>query len=251
MNSAAGRWNLTALGKRLGLRRYERDELGWLLLGLAVCVFVLVFWLLASEVTEGDTQEFDVQILRALRNPANPALPIGPRWLQYAMVDITALGGPTVLGLIVFAIIGFLLLQTRYHTALFVLATTATGELLSFILKHTFNRARPTVIPNLRIMSPSFPSGHAMESAIVYLTLGAVLMRVAEGRLTKAYCLCTAMMLTLLVGVSRMYLGVHYPTDVVGGWIVGMTWASICWVFAQHFEASTGIKEERKKSDVT
>src|SRR5204863_3584037 len=111
-------------------------------------------------------------------------------------------------------VIGFLLLQTRYHTAAFVFATTTTGEIVSYILKHTFNRARPTVIPNLHIMSPSFPSGHAMESAIVYLTLGAVLMRVAETRITKIYLMAVAGLLTFMVGISRVYLGVHYPTDV-------------------------------------
>jgi undecaprenyl-diphosphatase len=235
------------LEETLGLRRFERRELQWLLLGLGVCICVLLFWMLASEVAEGDTQGFDVRVVQAMRNAANPTLPVGPRWLEYAMVDITALGGPTVLGLMLAAVVGFLLLQTRYHTALFVVATTSTGELVSYILKHTFNRARPTVIPNLRIMSPSFPSGHAMESAIVYLTLGAVLMRVAETRLTKLYLMGVATLLTTMVGISRVYLGVHYPTDVVAGWIVGLVWASLCWLIAQHFEASTGLKAEKKK----
>jgi undecaprenyl-diphosphatase len=235
------------LQERLGLRRFERRELHWLLVGLGACLFVLLFWMLASEVMEGDTQGFDVQIVQAMRNPANPSLPVGPQWLQWSMVDVTALGGPTILGLVLAAVVGFLLLQTRYHTALFVAATTTSGEILSYILKHTFNRARPSVVPNLRIMSPSFPSGHAMESAIVYLTLGAVLMRVAETRLTKIYLMGVAVLLTTLVGISRVYLGVHYPTDVVGGWIVGLVWASICWLFAQHFEVSAGLKAEKKK----
>ncbi|HTL02226.1 MAG TPA: phosphatase PAP2 family protein [Vicinamibacterales bacterium] len=235
------------LGERLGLRKFERRELHWLLVGLGACLFVLLFWMLASEVAEGDTQGFDIRIVQALRNPANPSLSVGPAWLQAAMVDVTALGGPTILGLMLAAVVGFLLLQTRYHTALFVAATTASGEVLSYILKHTFNRARPSVVPNLRVMSPSFPSGHAMESAIVYLTLGAVLMRVAETRITKVYLMGVAMLLTTMVGISRVYLGVHYPTDVVGGWIVGLVWASICWLFAQHFEVSAGLKAEKKK----
>ena len=233
--------------ERLGLRKFERRELQWLLLGLGVCVCVLLFWLLASEVAEGDTQGFDVRIVQAMRNPANPSVAIGPQWLQYSMVDITALGGPTILSLMLVAVVGFLLLQTRYHTALFVTVAAATGEVLSYILKAYFHRARPTVVPNLRIMSPSFPSGHAMESAIVYLTLGAVLMRVAETRMAKIYLMGVAMLLTTMVGISRVYLGVHYPTDVVAGWIVGLVWASICWLFAQHFETSTGIKAEKQK----
>jgi undecaprenyl-diphosphatase len=104
-------------------------------------------------------------------------------------------------------------------------------------MKALFLRPRPTVVPQLRpVTETSFPSGHAMQSAIVFLTLGALLMRIADGRVTKLYCFVMAMLLTFLVGVSRVYLGVHYPTDVLGGWIIGMLWASICWLAAQHYE---------------
>jgi undecaprenyl-diphosphatase len=190
----------------------------------------------------------DVKVLEALRNPADPSKPIGPDWLPYFVVDLTALGGFPVLSLVVAVVVGFLLLQTRYHTAWFVAATAISGELFNFILKHTFNRARPTVIPNMTILSPSFPSGHAMESAIVYLTLGAVLMRVAERRATKMYVFGVAILLTVIVGLSRVYLGVHYPTDVIGGWTVGFMWASVCWLVAQRFERRT-IEQERSKAE--
>ena len=116
-------------------------------------------------------------------------------------------------------------------------------------MKHVFNRPRPTIVPHLRVVySTSFPSGHAMESAIVYLTLAAILMRASESRVTKIYILGIAVLLTVLVGVSRVYLGVHYPTDVIGGWIVGFIWASICWLVAQRFEAATHIQAEKGKS---
>jgi undecaprenyl-diphosphatase len=230
------------------LRKLERHELNWLLVGLGVCVCLFVFVALAGEVAEGDTQAFDVKIVQELRNPTDPSHSRGPVWLELALADVTALGGPTVLGLVIVSVAGFLILQTRYRTALFVVITVAGGELLSYGLKHTFNRARPSVIPNLRIMSPSFPSGHAMESAIVYLTLGTILMRVADSRLTKMYCLGIAILLTVLVGVSRVYLGVHYPTDVIGGWIIGFAWASICWLVEERFESRAGIAEEKAKS---
>ena len=147
------------------------------------------------------------------------------------------------------AVIGFLLLQTRVRTALFVAITWLSGELLNTAMKHAFNRPRPTIVPHLReAFSTSFPSGHAMESAIVYLTLGTILMRVAESRVTKVYCLGIAILLTVLVGASRVYLGVHYPTDVLGGWIIGFVWASICWLVEERFEARAGIAAEKSKS---
>ncbi len=233
----------------LGLNRLEQHELAWLSVGLGACVLLLLFIVLAGEVTEGDTQAFDTRILRALRSRDDPSTPIGPAWLEQAMFDLTALGGPTVLGLVVAAVLGFLVLQTRYRTALFVAGTWISGELINFAMKHLFNRPRPTVVPHLReAFSTSFPSGHAMESAIVYLTLGAMLMRVAERRLTKWYCIGIAILLTALVGMSRVYLGVHYPTDVIGGWIVGFIWASVCWLAAERFERKAGIVEERAKS---
>lgn len=229
-------------------RTLEKKEITWLLVGLGASVLLLVFLRLASEVFEGDTQALDTKILLALRSASDSSKPIGPAWLEYAMLDLTSIGGPTVLGLVVFGVVGFLLLQTRYRTALVILVTAATGELSNYALKSAFMRPRPTIVPHLRdVLSTSFPSGHAMESAIIYLTLGAMLMRVAERRLTKIYCLAVAGTLTLLVGISRVYLGVHYPSDVIGGWIIGFVWASLCWLVAQRTEPITHVKEERDK----
>ncbi len=231
-----------------GRRKLERQEITWLLVGLGACILLFLFILFAGDVMEGDTQALDVRILRALRKADDPSKPIGPDWMELALQDLTALGGPTVLGLVVFAVVGFLVLQARYHTALVILITAISGELLSSVMKRIFMRPRPTVVPHLRhVVSSSFPSGHAMESAIIYLTLGAMLMRVAESRPTKVYCLAMALLLTFLVGVSRVFLGVHYPTDVLGGWILGFVWASLCWLIAQRFEASTGVIAERHK----
>ena len=227
----------------------KHRELTWLFVGLGACVLLLAFITLAGEVMEGDTQAFDTKILRALRSPDDPSKPIGPAWLEGSLIDLTALGGPTVLTLVVLAVAGFLLLQTRYRTALFVAITWLSGELVNTTMKYAFNRPRPTIVPHLReAFSSSFPSGHAMESAIVYLTLGTILMRVAERRITKIYCLGSAILLTVLVGASRVYLGVHYPTDVIGGWTIGFAWASICWLVAERFESSAGIAQENARS---
>jgi undecaprenyl-diphosphatase len=153
------------------------------------------------------------------------------------LLDLTSLGSPVVLGLVVLAVLGFLLLQGLYRTAAIVLATSASGALASEALKRVFARPRPSIVPHLRdVVSSSFPSGHAMQSAIVYLTLAAMLMRIVDRRLTKIYVLTVAALLTLLVGISRVYLGVHYPTDVIGGWIIGFAWASLCWLAAQRVD---------------
>jgi undecaprenyl-diphosphatase len=233
---------------RFGLGHLKRRELTWLFVGLGACVLLLVFINLAGEVMEGDTQAFDTKILEALRSPEDRSRPIGPQWIEGSLLDLSAVGGPTVLALVVLSAVGFLLLQARYRTALFIGLTSSGGEVVNAAMKHVFNRPRPTVVPHLReVFTTSFPSGHAMESAIVYLTLGTILMRVADSRLTKVYCLSLAILLTALVGTSRVYLGVHYPTDVLGGWVVGFGWASICWLVEERFESSAGIAEEKAR----
>jgi undecaprenyl-diphosphatase len=231
------------------LSRLERREITWLLVGLGSCVLMLLFLTLASEVVEGDTLSMDTRIVQAFRNADDPSKPIGPVWVESALLDLTAMGGPTILTLVVLAVAGFLALQARYRTALFIALTAGTGEVVGFAMKSVFQRARPPAILHLRqVFETSFPSGHAMQSAIVYLTLGTMLMRIVDGRVAKAYCLGLALLLTFLVGVSRVYLGVHYPTDVLAGWIVGLAWASICWLVEQHFEVRAGIRAERAKA---
>jgi undecaprenyl-diphosphatase len=233
----------------LRLRKLEQHEIQWLITGVVICLVLWGFFALASEVMEGDTKTLDTRVLLALRKTSDPSRPIGPAWIEGALLDLTAIGGPTVLGLVVFAVAGFLLLQTRYRSALVVLLTAASGEVANFVMKGFFLRARPDVVPHLRdVSSTSFPSGHAMESAIIYLTLGAMMMRLSERRITKIYCIGMAVFLTFLVGVSRVYLGVHYPTDVIAGWMFGFFWASICWLLARRFDRETGVAEERGKA---
>jgi undecaprenyl-diphosphatase len=237
---------------RRALRRVAPRDRSQLLILLGGVLLVLLAWAfiaLAGEVLEGDTQKFDERLLEALRRPENRAVPIGPAWLTGAALDITALGSPTVLGLAVLAIVGFLLLQRSYRAALFVLAAGSGGFVLNSLLKNEFSRTRPTIVPHLReVMSPSFPSGHALTSAAVYLTLGALLMRLSERRLTKFYCIGIAMLATALVGLSRVYLGVHYPTDVLAGWLIGLAWALVCWLAERTLEKGKGWRRERAKA---
>lgn len=223
--------------RRLRFRTLEGRELTWLTVGLGMCLLLWGVLALASEVVGGDTTTLDTRILLALRQADDPSRPIGPSWVETALLDVTALGGRTVLGLVVLAVVGFFVLESRYHAAIVVFATAASGDVVNTLLKNLFLRPRPDVVPHLRdVQSTSFPSGHAMESAIVYLTLGAILMQLSERRVTKLYCMGVAIFLTVIVGVSRVYLGVHYPTDVVAGWMFGFLWASLCWVVSRRFD---------------
>lgn len=228
----------------------DREEL-WLLLGaLTLLLVVLVIMNLAGEVLEGDTQEFDKRLLQALRKADDPSQPIGPAWLEVAALDLTALGSLTVLGLTVAAVAGFLLLQGLRRYAAFVLVASAGGWLLNVLLKEVFGRPRPQIVPHLReVMTLSFPSGHALTSAAIFLTLGALLMRVATNRITKFYCMAIAMTATLLVGATRVYLGVHYPTDVLAGWLIGLSWALLCWLVERSLERRAGLKREREEAE--
>lgn len=228
------------------ISRRERGELVVLVGALLLIVLLLVAVVLTGQVLEGDTQRFDERVLRSLRRADDPSVPIGPRWLHGVALDLTALGSATVIGLVVAAIAGFLLLQGMRRTALLVLVASAGGWLLNDALKVLFQRARPDVVPHLReVMTLSFPSGHAMTSAAVYLTLGVLLMRIADRRVTRFYCIAVAMTATFLIGSSRVYLGVHYPTDVLAGWIFGLCWALLCWIAEWTLERRTGITREK------
>jgi undecaprenyl-diphosphatase len=236
----------------MAVRGRDRTELSILLGGLALLLLVFGFAVLAGEVFEGDTQDFDERVLKALRRADDPSRPIGPWWLEAGALDITALGSAAALGLVVLSVVGFLWLQGMGRTALFVFVASAGGWSLNSALKVWFQRARPDVVPHLReVLSLSFPSGHAMTSAAVYLTLGALLMRIAQRRATKVYVIGMAMLVTFLVGASRVYLGVHYPTDVLAGWLVGLSWALLCWLVERALERRAGLAREQHQAEAS
>lgn len=215
------------------LARRLAGEIGVLVALLGTAAGLLIFAFVADEVSEGETHAFDEAVLLAFRAPGDPADPLGPRWLELAVGDITALGSTTVLTLITLAVAGFLVVDGKRAAAIFVLAATASGGALSYLLKLGFERPRPDLVAHLVDVSTlSFPSGHAMGAAVTYLTLGALIVRTESGRRLKAYVLGVAVTLTLAIGMSRIYLGVHWPTDVIAGWCAGAAWALMCWLVA-------------------
>lgn len=184
---------------------------------------------LTEEVVDGDTRGFDRDILLMFRNPDQLLDPVGPAWLEVVVRDITAMGGLITLALLTLAACGYLLLTQRYRLAMFVAACVAGGSLVNTLLKSFIERPRPDIVPHgTSAALSSFPSGHAMMSAVVFLTLGAILAYASNTTRIKIYILSWSVLLTVLVGTSRVYLGVHWPTDIIAGWIGGATWALLC-----------------------
>jgi undecaprenyl-diphosphatase len=207
------------------------------------------FIAMADEVMEGDTQKFDEWAVRRLRRADDPATPVGPRWLQETGRDITALGGVAVLTLVTFSVAGYLLMARKFHAMWLVLIATFSGLIVSTILKRAFERNRPDIVPHLSyVYTSSFPSGHSMLSAVVYLTLGSLLARLAPGYAVKIYFIALALCLTFLVGVSRVYMGVHYPTDVLAGWTAGLVWAILCWLVARYLQRRGAVEKDDEQS---
>ncbi len=206
-----------------------------ILLAAAAWAFIAI----ADEVIEGETRALDEAIILAFRVPGDAGDPIGPPWAEEAMRDITSLGSAPVLVIAVLAVSGFLALARGPsfkggRLAIFTLAASAGGLAVSSALKYTVDRPRPDLVPHgTLIYTSSFPSGHSMMSAVVYLTLAALVARLMEKKRLKGYALGIAMALTLLVGLSRVYLGVHWPSDVLAGWAAGAAWALGCWLIAR------------------
>jgi undecaprenyl-diphosphatase len=202
--------------------------------GAAVLFCVGLFVALADEVFEQDTVAIDRGLLLWFRRADDPHIPIGPVWFREAALDATALGSPFILGLIALAAVGFLYFEGQKRVALFAVGALAGGAMVSLLLKQLFQRPRPEVVPHLReVVSTSFPSGHAMGAAVVFLTLAVIFVKAFRSRRAKAFCLGLGVFLALIVGASRVYVGVHYPTDVAGGWLAGTAWALATWAISQ------------------
>ena len=214
-------------------RWWPRVEFRELLAVLFVVGAVWSFVELAELIEAGSTQRFDESIVDSLRRPDQRSKPRGPDWLLEVGRDLTALGGPTVLTLVTVATAGYLLLIRKRYAMVLMLLAVISGVVLSTLLKDFFGRERPAGGSALTtVMSYSFPSGHSLLSAIVYLVLGTMLASTESRRAIRVYFMTVALLLTLVVGVSRVLMLVHYPTDVLGGWTAGLAWAVVWWLIA-------------------
>ncbi len=198
---------------------------------LLIAVGAWGFTWLSAEVFEGSTGSFDRWAVLAMRNPHDLTQPIGPPWLAEVGRDVTAIGSVTMIGITILAAAGFLTVNRNYRRMLVLLISTTSGMGLSVFLKSAFDRPRPDIVPHLtQVYTSSFPSGHSMMSAVVYLTLAVLIAPVLQKFWLRFYIYALASSVTILVGLSRIYLGVHYPTDVLAGWAAGLVWALACWM---------------------
>ncbi len=220
-----------------------RHELGVLLGFVGLVCGIWAFAAIAGEVMDGEADSVDRAALLAFRNP--DLSPVGSPAVRDAARDVTALGGIVVLVLLTVATGAFLFLSGKRHMAWFVYGSVVSGTLVSLALKSFFLRPRPDLVPHdAYVLTASFPSGHSMLSALTYLTLGALLARSQPRKRLKAFFLLLAALLTIATGVSRVYLGVHWPTDVLAGWTAGASWAILCWLVARWLQRRRAIEPE-------
>ena len=221
----------------------DSDEVGLLIFLILMILGIWLFAEIADEVMEKEPIDLDHKIFSLLRPTDNSSQPIGPEWLVQAARDITALGGYTILVLLTGLTALFFVLKRRFGLMLLTISALAGGATASSLLKLLFFRDRPALDHLVSVSSKSFPSAHAMLSAVVYLTLGALLARSTTEKKIKAFFMASALLLSMLVGISRVYLGVHFPTDVLAGWIAGAVWAILCLLLAGIIRRYGGEKQ--------
>ena len=237
--------------KTLGLWHWLRQNVD-LVMVVALAFIVIGTWLvaeLADEVVEGTTQGFDEWVLHSLRSPEDPRQPIGPAWLASMWTDLTSLGSSTVLTLVTLVCAGYLWMRRRVRTLVVLAIVVAGGVVLALGMKAFFDRPRPEYAANMSyVVTASFPSGHSMLSTVVYMSLAVMLARSSTEFRFRVYFISVGLVLTLLVGFSRVYLGVHYPTDVLAGWGCGLIWAALCWLVV-HMLQKAGIIERPRPQE--
>jgi undecaprenyl-diphosphatase len=237
--------------ERRSLPRRIFQAVDFRLLVAFLCLSLLIwsFLQLAEWIQAGSTDRLDSLLLRSFRDDTPDLKPRGPAWLVGAVRDFTALGSAAVLSLLTIAVSLYYFLQRRWRTGLFILVTTTLGWGLMEWIKVTYARPRPAIVPHLVTeLSYSFPSGHAKMSAVVYLTLGALLAQRSRRKRVKVFWIGLTALLTLLIGCTRVYLGVHHPSDVVAGWAAGTAWAILAFLLARlwrHGLAHRRRREER------
>ena len=216
-----------------------------LILFFIICLVIVLFINLSRLVIGGDIAEFDENIVLSFRNITDLSDPIGPHWVEEMMRDITAFGGVGILVFISLIVLFYLLIEQYKKVALIFFIAITSGIILSFSLKYGFTRPRPELVPHgSYVYTSSFPSGHAMMSSLIYLTIAGMLSNLSLKRRLKTYYFAIAFILTISIGISRIYLGVHYLTDVIAGWLVGSGWALLAYFVVRYLKSIHWLGEQ-------
>ncbi|MDB5677112.1 phosphatase PAP2 family protein [Sphingomonas bacterium] len=198
----------------------------WPALALLVVSLIGLGAHLADELIEGESFSLDTAILVGLRTPGDLSQPIGPHWLLQSAVDISALGGGTLMWLFGVAGLAWLLYRHKRAEAGWIAVSLIGASLIDNGLKAWIARPRPALVPHLaQVTDASFPSGHAMVSAALYLTLALMLAEGAKSWAARLALVGFASLIVVLIGCTRVFLGVHWPSDVLAGWSFGTAWA--------------------------
>ena len=228
--------------------RVARSEIAALTALMIIALGVATFVEVADDMTEADGQMFDLQVLHWLQ-PA-PGDPRGPWWLHEAAADLTSLGGISVLTLFALIAVSFLVIQRKRLSALLLIVGLIGGVMLSEGLKAIFERERPpAAYQAVETINASFPSGHALLSTVFYLTLGVMLTRAFPKKRLKAFVLGSAITIALLIGLTRVYLGAHWASDVIAGWCAGAAWAMALWLVAYAVERRQNVAHARLQDE--
>lgn len=199
---------------------------------LAIAAFMTYTFIRAvDEVYEKSARLFDEAVLLGFRSHADKTQPGGPTWLPDVMRDFAALGSSAVLAAVALGSAILLALSGKRRTVVFILLAVLTGIIVEHVMKSGYGRPRHDLLPHgVLATSWSFPGGHSMNAAVVYLTLGNLLAQTQRRVSIKAFLISFSVFLSILIGVSNLYLGVRWPTDVFAGWTLGLSWAMVCWL---------------------
>lgn len=229
--------------------RIARTEIAAVSALFVVALGIMTFVEVADDMTETDGQAFDQAVLTWMQPAAGD--PRGPWWLKEAAADLTSLGGISVLALFAVIAVAFLLIQRKRLSALLLVLGLAGGVALSEGLKELFGRQRPpSDFQAVDTLNASFPSGHALLATVFYLTLGVMLTRAFPRAHLKAFVLGASILIALLIGLTRVYLGAHWASDVFAGWCAGAAWAMALWLVAYAIGRRQAVRDKGLHDEV-
>lgn len=205
-----------------------------LLLATLAATAMLLAWLAAGLLSQSGLAGLDNALMQSLHDEIYPSDPIGPDWLENAFRDISALGSNIIVVLLSATAAVLLIMTHRQGSAVLLLVTVAAAFMLNWALKGMFDRERPDFLSySVSVETSSFPSSHAMLGAVVYLLIAAIAARELTSRQAGVMAMSMGILIAFAIGFSRIYLGAHWPSDVLAGWALGAACALAAWQLAR------------------